>query len=213
MNVELPKALERDGFCFIPPGRYTIGGDDLAPKSLPEETLEIEGFLMRTHPVTLDEYCTFLNALAQHDFQEAKSRSPSLIDESKYYLDIDEETRRFSVPESDDEGHEWQPDWPAVMIDWYDANRFVEWASDRDGVDYRLPSEIQWEVAARGIDRRIFPWGNGFDPMLCHMVDSVHGRPMPAPIGTYQYDRSPFGVHDMAGLVIEWTRTPSGPGE
>jgi len=211
IDLQIPEAPEQADFCFVPTGQYTIGGDDLAPKSLPDETLELDAFFMRTYPVTIGEYCEFLNALAECDFEEAKSRSPRMADGSAYYLEIDEEAHHFSVPTADKDGHEWQADWPAIMINWYDARRFVEWVSSRDGRDYRLPNEIQWEVAARGIDGRAFPWGNGFDPVLCHMVESAHGRPTPESVGTYRYDRSPFGVHDMAGLVIEWTRTPSGP--
>lgn len=210
LNFEVPDSPDSAEFCFVPRNRYTIGGDDLAPKSLPETTLELGGYLIRTYPVTIREYCEFLNDLAREDFDEAKSRSPRSVDQSKYYLSIDPEQRRLSVPETDPEGHEWKSDWPVIMINWYDARKFLEWKSARDGVTYQLPTEVQWEVAARGVDQRVFPWGNGFDPTLCRMVDTQYGRPIPTSVGSHPYDRSPFGVFDMAGLVLEWTRTPSG---
>lgn len=213
VDVQIPSPPETAEFCFVPRGRYTVGGDEFAPKSLPETTLEVEPFLMRKYPVTLEEYCEFLNDLAQSDLEKAKARSPRTTDGSMYYLEIDEQARTFSVPKVDDAGHEWEPDWPVVMINWYDAKAFVDWVSDRDTVDYQLPTEIQWEVAARGVDGRIFPWGNGFDPALCYMVESFRGRPIPTSVGSYPYDRSPFGIRDMAGLVLEWTRTPSGSGD
>ena len=209
LDPDVPSAPADDAFCFVPSGRYTFGGDELAPKSLPETTLDIEGFLIRTHPVTVGEYCDFLNDLAQRDFERAKSHSPRSTDGSVYYLEIDERKRRFSVPEQDAEGHEWESDWPVIMINWYDAHAFVEWVGERDDANYQLPTEIQWEVAARGIDGRMFPWGSGFDPALCRMAESVNGRPVPTSVGSYPYDRSPYGVQDMAGLVIEWTRTQS----
>ena len=210
LDVSLPDCPENGQFCFIPEGRYTVGGDELAPKSLPKTDVDIGPYLMRQHPVTLAEYCDFLNAIAESDFDEAKNHSPRLPDQSTFYLEIDEEQKRFSVPEVDNDGHAWDPDWPVVLINWYDAKSFIEWRSHEDGVDYQLPSEIQWEVAARGVDRRVFPWGNGFDPTLCRMAESSPGRSTPTRVGSYPYDRSPFGVYDMAGLVIEWTRTQAG---
>ncbi len=212
VDIDLPDAPESADFCFVPADRYTVGGDDLAPKSLPETTLEIDGFLIRRYPVTVSEYCAFLNDLAERDFEAARARSPRSTDGSVYYLAIDEERGHFSVPEVDREGHPWEEEWPVVMINWNDARAFIEWAGERDGREYRMPTEIQWEVAARGVDRRVFPWGNGFDPTLCRMAESDYGRPMPTSVGSYPYDRSPFGVCDMAGLVIEWTRTPSNAG-
>jgi serine/threonine-protein kinase len=212
VEVSAPSPPVDGEFCFIPGGRYTVGGDSLAPKSLPEQTVELEPFLMRQYPVTLEEYCEFLNDIAQEDFELAKSHSPRTPDGSVYYLDIDPEARHFGVPAVDKDGHAWDPQWPVTMVNLYDARAYTKWRSRRDGVDYRLPSEHQWEVAARGVDRRIFPWGNGFDPTLCHMAESTAGRPMPCPVGSYPYDRSPFGVCDMAGLVIEWTRTRSESG-
>ncbi len=209
LDLEVPAVPSDDAFCYVPDGRYTFGGDELAPKSLPETTLEVESFLIRTHPVTVGEYCEFLNDLGERDFERAKSHSPRSTDGSVYYLEIDEQRRRFSAPEQDAEGHEWESNWPVIMINWYDAHAFVEWVSERDDANYQLPTEIQWEVASRGIDGRVFPWGNGFDPALCRMAESVNGRPVPTSVGSYPYDRSPYGIHDMAGLVIEWTRTQS----
>ena len=94
------------------------------------------------------------------------------------------------------------------MLSWTDAQAYCAWLSARDGVTYRLPTEAEWEFAARGVDRRLFPWGNGFDPSLCRMASRPAGEPGPVAVGSHELDASPFGVLDMGGLVNEWTSTP-----
>jgi serine/threonine-protein kinase len=86
-----------------------------------------------------------------------------------------------------------------------DAKAFVAWKSERDGRAYRLPTEQEWEKAARGADGRVFPWGNGFDPTFCKMALSRPGRPQPEPVGSYGADTSVYGMQDSAGAIREWT--------
>ena len=85
-------------------------------------------------------------------------------------------------------------DHAATGISHGDAVAFSAWRSLRDGVTYRLPSEREWEKAARGTDGRVFPWGDRFDPSLCHMRYTRPGRPRPAPVGFVATDESPYGV-------------------
>lgn len=94
---------------------------------------------------------------------------------------------------------------PVTEVSWNDATEYAEWRSSRDRIRYRLPSEAEWEFAARGTQRRIFPWGDSWDPARAYADQAVDG-PMPVdgdPTGTA--DRSPFGVTGMAGNVSEWT--------
>jgi serine/threonine-protein kinase len=81
----------------------------------------------------------------------------------------------------DADGHAWHPDWPILMITAHQAQAYLRWRSARSGRAYRLPSELEWEKAARGVDGRRYPWGDRLDPTFCVMMDSHRGPASPAP--------------------------------
>lgn len=94
---------------------------------------------------------------------------------------------------------------PVVMISHDDARAYANWLSKKTGDVWRLPSEPEWEKAARGTDARYFPWGNGFDPAKLNSHDA--GPFDTRPVGSYPQGKSPFGLLDASGQVFEWTAT------
>ena len=90
-----------------------------------------------------------------------------------------------------------QPKQPVVGVDWFDAYAYAKWAHKR------LPVGNEWERAARGPQLYLYPWGNKFDPNKLNYSFSKLAKP--APVGSYPSGVSPYGCHDMAGNVWEWT--------
>lgn len=101
-------------------------------------------------------------------------------------------------------------DHPVVMVSHTDAVAYAVWLSRRTGEVWRLPTEEEWEKAARGTDGRMFPWGGVFDARLLNSHDL--GPFDTEPVGRYPEGKSPFGLLDAAGQVFEWTATAAGKG-
>jgi formylglycine-generating enzyme required for sulfatase activity len=96
-------------------------------------------------------------------------------------------------------------DHPVVNVSWYDARDYCQWLSEVTERRYSLPSEAEWEKAARGTDGRIYPWGNQWDTTRCNSTESNLGKT--TSVHTYPQGASPYGLLDMAGNVWEWTRS------
>ncbi|MBI4872419.1 MAG: SUMF1/EgtB/PvdO family nonheme iron enzyme [Candidatus Riflebacteria bacterium] len=111
--------------------------------------------------------------------------------EPRYWLDAG----RSDVPVG--------PDCPVVGVSWEDARAFAEWCGAR------LPTEAEWEKAARGTDARPYPWGREAEPGRCNCREAGPGRL--TAVGAWLSGLSPFGLEDMLGNVLEWTASPEGP--
>jgi formylglycine-generating enzyme required for sulfatase activity len=99
-----------------------------------------------------------------------------------------------------------QPEHPVVGVSWYEATAYCRWLAETAGQPYRLPSEAEWEKAARGEDGRLWPWGNQFDPKKCNSAEGRLGHT--TPVGQFSpAGDSPYGCADMAGNVWEWCRS------
>lgn len=93
---------------------------------------------------------------------------------------------------------------PVIGVSKQDAEAYCQWLNETLGSNYRLPTEAEWECAARGGDERLYPWGDEFDPWRCNTLES--GKRGTTPVGEYSPSGdSPFGIADMAGNVWEWT--------
>jgi formylglycine-generating enzyme required for sulfatase activity len=105
---------------------------------------------------------------------------------------------------------------PVVYVSSRDAEKFCAWLSTQEGRKYRLPTEAEWEFAARGTDERLFPWGDTFGAgHFANFADKRtsfawrdatidDGFAESSPVGAYPRGVSPFGLEDLAGNVFEW---------
>lgn len=99
---------------------------------------------------------------------------------------------------------------PVVLVSHGDALAYAAWLSETTGRRWRLPSELEWEKAARGREGRRFPWGDAWDPARLNSHDQ--GPFDTLPVGSFPSGGSQFGLLDAAGQVYEWTATPRGQG-
>ena len=184
---------------------FRAGGDPLAKEAVEACSPTVRSYFIMRHCVRSRDYLAFLNTL---DFDEAFRRVPGeagLYGDFRPYWTCQDTT--WHLPE------DWNPDWPVVAINIDDVTAYAAWMSGEVGVVCRLPTEEEWEKAARGVDGRAFPWGSSFDPTFAHMRRSQHGVPRLWPVGAYPVDCSVYGVMDMAGGVREWTASTFAEGQ
>jgi serine/threonine-protein kinase len=217
VRVVLPSSAQwREGFCYIPAGSSMIGGDAEALDPLPARRMAVQAFFMTRYPVTFGEYAAFLTDISRERPQEALDRLPRTRDAAEPLLVLgadgqwlpSETLIEAAMRELYPVGQGFEERMPVVAVRFEDAMAYLSWRSGRDGIAYRLPSELEWERAARGADGRTFPWGSKFDASFCRMSSSRATPAHPEPIGAFPSDRSPFDVHDLAGGVREWVTSP-----
>jgi len=194
LRVTVPTFPSDARFVHVPGGAFRCGGDELAPGALPANLVEVPAFAIHRFPITNREYLAWLTALPE---KERARHVPRRSPDGGWFLDPQEPV----LPEGDPLFH---PDAPVVAVSYDDASRF---SSDHG---WRLPTELEWEKAARGVDGRVFPWGNRFDATFCKMRDSRADGPYPEPVGAFVADESPYGVRDMAGGSRDWTSSTLG---
>jgi len=194
-------ALPTD-FALVPAGPSLLGGDPDAPAAYPPREEEVAAFALGIEPVTCGEYLEFVRDLP--DPQAALRRCPRATRDAESYWILDT-AGQVVLPDEDAQGDRWEPEWPVFGVSALDAEAYLAWRSQRDGRRYRLPTDDEWERAARGADGRSYPWGNRFDPAFCRMRMSRPGHIGPESVGNFETDLSPFGVKDLAGCIAEWT--------
>ena len=207
--VRLPaRGSTPPGCVHVAEGPFVCGGDPDAQDGQPRSEPWVDAFAIRIFPVTMAEYATFLTALARVDPEQAWGRvprNPSTATKSDgQYWPRPDADEPYVVPAVDQDGDPWDARWPVMGITWEDAQAFVSWRRAVDRLPWRLPSELEWEKATRGVDGRLFPWGGQFDASLCRMRHSREGRPHPEAIGSFASDVSVYGVRDLAGNMAGW---------
>ncbi len=176
---------ERDGkeMVYIPGGEFSMGSDEGNENESPRHKVCLDAFYIDRYPVTNEDYKRFVDATGY----PVPCYEVEWADVGEY--NWDPETR---TPPKGKEKH------PVVLVTWQDAQVYATWAGKR------LPTEAEWERAARGADGRRWPWGNDFVEGRSNTKETeINGT---TPVGQYSPDGdSPGGVGDMTGNVWEWT--------
>ncbi len=183
--------LRQDGipdidWCKIPAGEFIYQAGD--KRTLPD-------FYISRYPITNEQFSCFLN-----DAQGYK--------QDHWWKGLGVRQRQpgkatFPIPNH-----------PCENISWYDAMAFCQWLSARLNYPIRLPTDLEWEKAARGIDGRAFPWGDEYKPgsanvnETAQLHDSGSFLLQTTAVGMYLHAPSPYGILDMGGNVWEWCLNP-----
>jgi formylglycine-generating enzyme required for sulfatase activity len=176
LRVEL--SLEPE-MVFVPAGSFRRGSreDDLLAEACekPERDIYLSDYWIGKYPVTNAQYAVFVRATGR--------RPPR-------------HWRGAKLPEGEER-------FPVVGVSWWDAYAYCQWLADVTGRLYRLPTEAQWEKAARGTDGRRYPWGNRWRRARCNSLEL--GKDGPMEVGAFSpAGDSVYGCADMAGGVLEW---------
>ncbi len=204
VRIDLNRAMSvKDGFVYIPEGVTQLGGDRDASWPLGRQRFVHGDFCIARLPVTCRDYLRFLNAIVRSSPETAQRHCPRNPQGGEPLFEV--EAHAYRLPRTPFFGLNWDPNWPVFGVSREDALAYARWRSARDGIMYRLPTEQEWEVAARGGDARLYPWGNAWEPTFCNTAMAFSNAPRLAPCGSHPSDLSPYGVMDLAGGVSEWT--------
>ncbi|MSP71483.1 MAG: hypothetical protein EXR76_04720 [Myxococcales bacterium] len=207
LTVDVPVPAEvPPGMAYVAPGPFIVGegGDGgLLRESLPLGRCRLPGFFIATTPVTFEEYGEFLNALNRGTPLSAQARAPRRFAGSPPFWRV--VLGEYRLPFTDSDGRSFERTMPVVGLTAEDVLAYCSWRGRRDRQPYRLPTELEWEKAARGADGRIYPWGNRAVAAFCHHRLIGEELPALAPVGSVAQDASIYGVMDLAGGVREHT--------
>jgi len=199
-TLQLPRKTELEADdCLVPAGWFLSGKN--------RQKVWVEDTVIKRSSVTNAEYLVFLNCLsADGRLDEAKEYAPrersGSADKSGGMI-YGLKRGTFSL-QPDSDGDLWQPNWPVLMVDWHSACAYAKWFAKRTGLPWRLGTEMEWEKAARGVDGRLYPWGDHFDPSWTCTLEGHLGVPLPRSVGDFGADCSPYGLVGMAGNAQDW---------
>jgi formylglycine-generating enzyme required for sulfatase activity len=159
---------------LVPTGKFIMGSNNGNLDERPAREVELDAFYMDLYEVTNSSYqiCVIAGACTRPALEALGSFLTNYYDEPEY------------------------GDYPVVYVNWFQARSYCSWRGAK------LPTEAQWEKAARGTDSPIYPWG----PYIsCDRANYGYCTQSTSAVGSYAEGTSPYGLHDMAGNVWEWT--------
>jgi formylglycine-generating enzyme required for sulfatase activity len=177
----------------IPAGEFVMGEDN------EQHELDLPEYQIGKYPMTNAEFGRFIEA---RGYQE-----------KRWWTDAgwkEKEESNWAEPRYWDNIPFNKPNRPVVGVSWYEAVAYCRWLSAESGRAYRLPTEAEWEKAARGPDGRVYPWGSEYEASRVNVGEGEQQVRATTPVGIYPSGVSPTGVYDSAGNVWEWCATKRG---
>ena len=191
----------------VPAGPFLMGSDKTKDSQatndeLPQHSLTLGDYYIGKYEVTNTQFLAFVQATG-HKTTAEKEGSGFVWTGTGWK---DTKGADWRHPRGPDTNIDQKAQHPVVQVSWHDAIAFCDWLSKVSGRKVTLPSEPEWEKAARGVDGRIYPWGN--DAPTKDLLNFNRNVGDTTPVGQYSpKGDSPYGVADMAGNAWEWTRS------
>jgi formylglycine-generating enzyme required for sulfatase activity len=161
----------------IPGGPFVLGSDKFEPNETPSQSMELPTFFLDQFETTNVEFAQFVEATGYVTLVEKAAAKKNW--------------RTYA---------EGKDNHPVVKVAYSDAEAYCEWMGKR------LPTEFEWEKAARGTEGLVYPWGDSMDSTRVN--GKASGLRGTTAVGSFSSGASPYGVEDMSGNVWEWTSSP-----
>ena len=184
----------------IPAGEFLMGAEDGDEDERPAHRAYLDEYCIGTHPVTNAEYAQFVKDTGHPS--PAVRALPLMVSGP---LEADFRALAAAYFWTNGTPPEGRDQHPVTLIGFEDASAYCGWLASKTGKPVRLPTEAEWEKAARGgLEGKKFPWGDTLDPECAHFLPhaGMKAERGTAPVATYPPNR--FKLHDMAGNVWEW---------
>lgn len=204
LGIGSTQVSAQDGMVmvYVPPGEFTMGSDDCNSDERPVHTVNLDAYWIDQTEVTNAQFAAFVADSGYQTAAEKAGWSYTYLPDEGWSDVSGTDWQHPQGPESSLSGLDQHP---VVHVSWKDAVAYCDWAGRR------LPTEAEWEKAARGTDGRTYPWGDDFDCTKGNFGDfidaggeSCDGFNRTAPVGSFSDGASPYDALDMAGNVWEW---------
>jgi formylglycine-generating enzyme required for sulfatase activity len=191
--------------ALIPPGEFVMGSADGHDDERPPHRARVSEFLISVRPITNAEYARFV--------RETNHRAPGFYDLPLVVAAGGSERER--IFRETGEAYAWPGDkppadrvlHPVTLVRWEDAAAYCAWLSSETGRTVRLPTEAEWEKAARGgVDGRRYPWGDRIDRNLANFLIDPALKSSRGTTAGGSYPPNGYGLYDMSGNVWEWVQ-------
>jgi len=197
-NIDVDVTLEKEeepepevpsGMVLIPAGNFNMGSTSGQPSEQPVHAVYLDAYYIDKYEVTNGVYKVFMDSGGYNNSAYWTTdgwtwKTNNSITQPYYWNDS---TFGYNATNG--------PSLPVVGVSWYEVYAYANWAGKR------LPTEAEWEKAARGTDGRTYPWGEGIDSSKLNYNYSIG---LTTVVGSYETGKSPYGCYDMAGNVWEW---------